>query len=256
MGQNEQHQQVKAEAVLVGGWKGLSGSTLKLIAIVTMLIDHTAAVLVASLIRSQRLNSPEIYDIYTIMRDIGRIAFPIFCFFIVEGFHYTRNAWKYAARLALFALISEIPFDLALNNRFLEFSYQNVFFTLLVGLLTIQCISLLRKKMGTTALSWIVVCAVALVGMLAADLLRTDYGSRGVLCIVVFYAFRSSRLWQVVFGNIAYVLLLQEPFAALAFAPIAAYNGKRGWKLKYLFYFFYPVHLLILYLICLFMGLR
>lgn len=115
--------------------KGVTGSTLKLIAIITMLIDHTAAtildrILIARSIGGLGNNNTQaamdfmsdnavIYGVYMIMRLIGRIAFPIFCFLLVEGFVHTHNKWKYALRLGLFALISEIPFDLAFKSKFL-----------------------------------------------------------------------------------------------------------------------------------------
>lgn len=130
---------------------GISGSTLKLIAIVIMLIDHIGATIIEKMLFKRGMavidwnNAKEadkfIADNYVlstidgIMRTIGRLAFPIFCFLLIEGIIHTHNKWKYASRLAAFALISEIPFDLAFNNKPFDFTYQNVFFTLLIGLL-------------------------------------------------------------------------------------------------------------------------
>ena len=126
--------------------KGISGSTLKMIAIVTMVIDHIGAAVLARLLMVNGLGELDqtnadaimlwlsangaLYWTYTIMRMIGRVAFPIFCFLLVEGFLHTHDVKKYAMRLGLFALISEIPFDLAFSSKILEFNYQNVFFTL------------------------------------------------------------------------------------------------------------------------------
>ena len=107
-------------------WKGLSGSTLKLIAIVSMLIDHVAAAVIVRVLYAGHWTE-QLYQIYRVMRSVGRIAFPIFCFFLVEGFEHTRDRKKYALRLFLFALISEIPFDLAFSAEILEVQYQNVF---------------------------------------------------------------------------------------------------------------------------------
>ena len=115
--------------------KGLSGSTLKLIAIITMLIDHIGAAVIARLLIAGQ-GSEMLYKIYYAMRAVGRVAFPIFCFLLVEGFFYTGSRKKYALRLFGFALLSEIPFDLAFSGKILEFGYQNVFFTLLIGLLS------------------------------------------------------------------------------------------------------------------------
>ena len=132
--------------------KGISGSTLKMIAIVTMLIDHIGAAVLARLLMVNGLGELDqtntdaimqwlsangaLYGTYTVMRMIGRVAFPIFCFLLVEGFLHTHDVKKYAMRLGLFALLSEIPFDLAFSSKILEFNYQNVFFTLFIGLLT------------------------------------------------------------------------------------------------------------------------
>jgi hypothetical protein len=240
-------------------WGGLSGSTLKIIAMVTMMIDHFAASVIVGMLQYQVHDQGSyntLLNEYNVMRNIGRVAFPIFCFLLVEGYHYTRNAWKYAIRLSIFAIISEIPFDLALFNRVVDFSHQNVFFTLLIGLLTVKCMDLLWQKYQNSFAGWTASAGVIILGAVAADLLGTDYGSRGVLCIVIFYIFRNSRLWQVAAGNIAYVNMLNEPTATFAFLPIAAYNGKRGLKLKYVFYAFYPAHVLIFYLISFLTGGR
>ena len=103
--------------------QGISGYWLKLIAVISMLIDHTSAVILEQI---PGLEAPAFF-----MRIIGRAAFPIYCFLLVEGFYHTRSRAKYAGRLFLFALISEVPFDLAFSRRMWDFSSNNVFFTLL-----------------------------------------------------------------------------------------------------------------------------
>lgn len=123
---------------------GISGSTLKLIAIFTMLIDHIAATVILQMINNG-IGGQTLIDIYWVMRSIGRMAFPVFCFLLVEGFKYTHSREKYAARMFIFALISEIPFDLAINNTVLEFKSNNVFFTLLLGLLAITVLDWLKS---------------------------------------------------------------------------------------------------------------
>jgi hypothetical protein len=240
-------------------WGGLSGSTLKIIAVVTMMIDHFASAVILRMLQNQ-VHDLESYNTllyeYNVMRMIGRVAFPIYCFLLVEGYRYTRNAWKYAFRLGIFAIISEIPFDLALFNSGMDFNHQNVFFTLFIGLLTVKCMDMIWQKYQNSVEGWTASAGVIILGAAAADILSTDYGSRGVLCIVIFYILRNSRLWQVAAGNIAYVNMLEEPTATFAFLPIAAYNGKRGLKLKYVFYAFYPAHLLLFYLISFLTGGR
>ena len=230
--------------------KGLSGSTLKIIAMVTMLIDHIGAAVLARMIIAGNV---ELYDTYRVLRMMGRIAFPIFCFLLVEGFCYTRNAKKYAARLCLFAVISEVPFDLAFASKVLEFEYQNVFFTLAIGLLTIMA----YKKVAESAIEnpmtkWFLQLAVAVTGGFAAELLKTDYGMLGVVVIVAFYAVRAYRGAQIAMGCILFV---ENITALLAFVPVWLYNGTRGLNVKWLFYVFYPAHLLVLYGICRALGL-
>lgn len=240
--------------------KGISGSTLKLIAIITMLIDHLAA---GVLLRYLQVDWSETgAGIYTLMRGIGRIAFPIFCFLLTEGFVHTGNRRRYALRMAAFALVSEVPFDLVFRGQVLETTYQNVFFTLLIGFCTMAAIDAIGRAesahirtqiAGVAVLPMLGQAAAAILGMAFAEALRTDYGARGVMCILVFYVFRKSRLAQIFAGCLAFVWW--EPPALLAFCPIALYNGKRGWRIKYFFYLFYPVHLFLLYLLCVALGL-
>lgn len=223
---------------------GLSGSTLKLIAIITMLIDHTGATVVRALSRSGYIFSDPktikwITELYQPMRNIGRIAFPIFCFLLVEGFVHTRNVKKYAGRLFLFALISEMPFDFALKNSWFFPDKQNVYFTLLIGLFVLWGITVCQ---GLGILQLLIMG----VGMLTAYYLKTDYGYRGVFLIEVLYLFRFSRIYQCLGGAAAISWELPAP---IAFLPVLFYNGKRGLSLKYFFYWFYPVHLMILGLI-------
>lgn len=149
--------------------KGLSGSALKIIAIVTMLIDHIAATVIIRILKFGGYNDG-LYQLYRVMRNIGRIAFPIFCFLLVEGFMHTRDREKYALRLGCFAAVSEIPFDLAFNGKVLEVGYQNVFFTLLLGLLTMMAYDAVMNQSRwsvwkRTALSTIAILA----GMFAAE---------------------------------------------------------------------------------------
>lgn len=231
---------------------GVSGSTLKLIAVVTMLIDHVAAAVLARLIITGQ-GTQTLYQIYLGMRDIGRIAFPIYCFLLVEGFEHTRNRKKYALRLFLFALVSEVPFDLAFSGTLLEFGYQNVFFTLLVGLLTIMAFdAVYTKSEWHQAVRVVLLVVIAAGGMCLAYLMQTDYDAMGVMVILVLYLTRKIRGLQILAGCLAFCWW--ELPAIVAFIPIAFYNGKRGLKIKYLFYAFYPLHLLILYLVCRYMG--
>jgi hypothetical protein len=233
--------------------KAINGLHLKLIAIITMTIDHIGAVIVNELIGLY----PDLYHryiiIYNICRDIGRLAFPIFCFLIVEGFFHTHNVKKYMARLLVFAMISEIPFDLAFYGQAIYPDYQNVFFTLFFGLLSIYFADLIMKKdpgsMKMKLLSLLPIFACA--GL--SFLLKTDYGAEGVLTVVLIYFFYG-RSKSISIGLSAVFLGLcldiSEFFALVDMIPVYFYNGKRGKQKKYFFYIYYPLHLLALRIVC------
>ncbi|MBE5963262.1 MAG: conjugal transfer protein TraX [Lachnospiraceae bacterium] len=252
----------KEKAAVRAKQQGLSGSTVKLIAIISMAIDHTAAAVLGRIMSSQGMftdtmnwstSQYQLYQAYSYMRYIGRLGFPIFCFLLVEGFMHTHSKAKYAMRLGLFALISEIPFDLAFNGKVLEFGYQNVFFTLLIGLLVMIGIDWITKQESIPKWLHIVISLVMIVaGMWLANFLKTDYSAIGIVCIMVLFLLRNHRTAQVLAGAVSFAWELTAP---AAFVPIALYNGTRGIKLKYFFYIFYPAHLLILYLISCAMGL-
>ena len=245
----------------------MSTFALKLVAIIKMLIDHVTAVLV-----------PVDTWLYIAGRLIGRLALPIFVFLLVEGFYNTRSVKKYLTRLGIFALISELPFDLAFYNSFFSKSggdikadlprifsdakifdivlerfmrHQNIFFTLFLGLMTIWLMSMVEKRFKNNMLYVNIINAIiTIASCLIAVILRTDYNFRGVLLIVAFYLFRGSKALLVLSLLIISFDIVQA-FSALAVLPIAFYNGKKGTGMKYFFYAFYPVHLLLLYVIVL-----
>ena len=191
-----------------------------------MALDHTGAVLYPSQIW---------------LRCLGRIAFPIFCFLIVEGFFHTHDVRRYMGRLGIFALISEIPYDLAFRGVPLEYAHQNVFFTLLIGIGMVVLLERNRERP--------VKAVILLLAMWLAVLIRSDYNFRGVLLIFVFYIFHESRWLAVTAGglwNFLYQGVIQK-YGVLSVLPLALYNGERGRKMKYFFYIFYPAHLLLLY---------
>ncbi len=217
----------------------MSGNALKWIAIVTMLIDHTACVLVS-----------DTWLLHTVMRIIGRFAFPIFCFLIAEGVFYTKNRKNYLMRMALFALLSEIPFDLAFSAGPAHWlDDQNVFFTLTLGILGLVLYERFSARLQYGALLFPVLC------MAAAWLLRTDYGALGVLMITLAYLLRRNkalRLGGMAATNLALTLKFGwsiQFFGCAALVPLGFYNGQRGRVTRfgqYFFYAFYPLHLLLL----------
>lgn len=207
---------------------GLTAFQLKALAIASMAADHIGAV----------LYTDEVW-----LRYAGRLAFPIFCFLLVEGYCHTRDVRKYMGRLGLFALISEYPFDLAFHHRLWTLEKQNVFFTLFIGL---GMLWLLDKEKDI-----VIRIGIVLLAMWAAEFLHTDYGFRGILLIAVFQMAGERKTVQYM-GGAAWNFLWESRIqnaGALAVIPIALYNGKKGRSMKYFFYLFYPVHLMILYLL-------
>ena len=239
----------------------LTGSQLKLIAMVSMFIDHLAAAVLLVLIENayyvraplsqwtlQHIDA--LITLYELMRYIGRFAFPIYCFLLVEGFTHTRSVPKYALRLGIFSLVSELPFDLALNYSPLEFSSNNVFFTLLLGLLSIWAIAETVKRFSDqkVLLGILVVLAAGCGSLLAEYLFKCDYGAAGVLAIVVIYLLRKypvpaflAAVGVLSIGNTI------ELYALFMVLPIALYSGERGRKMKLGPYLFYPLHLLLFF---------
>ncbi|MBO7406044.1 MAG: TraX protein [Clostridia bacterium] len=221
----------------------LSGSWLKIIATVAMLIDHIAWVFLANSQIVLFTFFGRSLTLYTLMRGIGRIAFPIYAFLITEGFLHTHDRRQYGISLAVFALISEVPWDLVHYGKFFSITSQNVFFTLFLGYLAICMVERFRERPFIQA-AW-------LIGLLVVSLLlRADYGISGYCFILFMYALREHELLRAIIGC---GFLSSRWKAGLAFIPIALYNGKRGFirgpVAKYFFYLFYPLHLLVLYLI-------
>ena len=171
--------------------KGISGCWLKMIAMITMLIDHTAVVLIAPF----RSLTP----LYVGMRVIGRLAFPIYCFLIVEGFYHTRSVLKYAFRLFLFALISEIPFDLAFYGTIFYGGHQNVFFTLFLGVVMMYLIQTARTKFSKeqVVLQTLVLLASYGVVIAAAFYLQADYRVNGLVLILLMFIFHGKKASEI-----------------------------------------------------------
>lgn len=241
-----------------GGREIWTGNFLKLIAMIAMLADHFAvavleqgvlaacggdALLTQEFFASQVGQKVWIAD--RILRGTGRIAFPIFCFLLTEGFYHSRDRRMYAARLGLFALAAEPLFDLAVFGSWFHLDYQNTMFTLFTALLVLMGMERFRRAPGLQ-----IVCMVAGCGV--TWLLRMDYEIIGILLPVIFYWFRSEPQFMAIGGGVLSAAESARYFGSsvLAYIPIMLYNGKRGkWRLKYAFYIFYPVQFFILYLI-------
>ena len=248
---------------------GISGFALKVIAIVSMFIDHTAVIILPEIIESAT-NTYSKADIkvvglqflFLFMRIVGRLAFPIFAFLLVEGFFHTGSRLRYAARLLVFAIISELPFDLAFHDSLFDMSYNNVFFTLFLGLIAIMILDYAIREMivgdEDAKYDWgplgiilgllLVVVSMAGLPIVAQMLVCCDYKAGGVLTILAFYCFRHRKFAASLFSTSILTMLcgMLEVFTVFDSFLIGLYDGTRGRKMKYFFYFFYPMHLLIL----------
>lgn len=254
---------------------------MKKIAIITMFIDH-ATLCFLEIPRNAdgkllMYSIPGGETLDQIGRGIGRLAFPVFCFLLVEGFIYTRSRWKYLLRLLVFALISAVPFYLLVFPESTK-RHGDTLFTLATGFVLIWCIDALSKFLPLQYRpviygredrdrmiglpSWAdhiaVRAGIFLAGSAAAAYLACrlakwggfDYSYGGVLCIMILYllyrvrtvSILSAWLWMTYYNQ-------NELLAITGFGLIRCYNGKRGRQNKYFFYLFYPGHLLILYLI-------
>lgn len=218
-------------------WKeayGLNGFCLKVIAVLTMLTDHTAAIFLTP------------GAAYVNLRIIGRIAFPIFCFLLAEGVIYTHSLKRYALRLFVFALISEIPFDLAFHGAVWYPLSQNVFFTLLLSVIVLWFYQWAYRRRQI-----ILAVPVAVAAMALAEWIHSDYGAMGICMVLLFYFLRDLPWWKYLliggFFGLTWWGSLQI-YGLLAFPLFLFYNRERGPAFnKYVFYGFYPVHLLILW---------
>lgn len=244
---------------------------LKIFALIFMTIDHVSACLLTRiLIADGMLNaSPIPYDWYIehiqllttmkVMRHIGRLAFPLFCYFLVEGFTKTSDLRKYSINLTIFALITEVPFDLAFNGNFVDWSYQSVYITLLIGLWGMLGLHIVEEKITDYTLQDIARVGVFIIAFGLGALSKSDYNAMGVLVILVMYTLRQYPVLSFIAG--VCVLSFSKSSEAYAFIDvilIALYNHQRGHiskKGKYFFYAYYPAHLLIIWLIALSMGL-
>jgi len=214
----------------------MTGFSLKLIAIATMFIDHAGYILY-------------MYDEAVFMRYIGRIAFPIFAFLIAEGCKYTGDIKKYTMRLFVFALISQVPF--ALFTGLGVFGYKNIFFTLGIAVLCIMAYKVVKEKYDNSILHIAVAIILCFVGYTAANELWTDFGGRGVVLIILLYLSGRKEIQLVVL--LSFMLIMYSDNMGFliggmaSIIPIALYNRRQGYKAnKWLFYGFYPMHLLLL----------
>lgn len=218
----------------------MSSFILKIIAIISMMFDHVGYI---------------IFGKFSFMNYIGRLSFPIFAFGISEGYKNTKNLKKYLLRLFVFAIISQIPYILFLNAIDSTNFTFNIFFTLILGLLSIT----IYDKIDNKYLGILIVILFSVF----AELFNFDYGYFGIAIIFIFYLFKDNKLLMNVFFiiitfinyfykyitsfKIHYLIIIL--FCCLSLIPINLYNNKKGKNIKYVFYIFYPLHLILLYLV-------
>ena len=228
-------------------YKVLSGSAIKLLAVVFMLIDHTGLYILScfeSTTRELFSFAGQSVSWYFIFRKIGRLSFPLFAFLITEGYEHTSNKVRYGLDFFALALVSEIPWNLIHSGgMFIYPKSQNVMFTLLLGYLAIAAYDKLRDEPYKRLGAEVILFALAYV-------IKADYGVAGFGLVVTMYALRDEKLLQAICGS---CLLYPKWIASLAFIPINMYSGKRGFirgkALKYIFYLIYPAQYLALYFI-------
>ena len=228
--------------------KLFAGIHIKVIALVSMLCDHAAYILLPAFLRGNP-NHAELWALYEPMRCIGRLAFPLFCFLLVEGFSHTRHRGKYALRLGAFALISEIPFDLAFNGCLLTVKSNNVMITLLIGFLALWAMEAAKHALtDRRELFDLMAVLVTAAAMALAALADSDYGASGVLAIVTLYLLWKKPAWAMLCGVLVLAAMNASQlqlFALPAVLVVAMYNGQKGRGMKYFFYGAYPGHLLL-----------
>lgn len=218
-------------------FKIFNGAQLKYIAMLSMLLDHVNKALLYP-----NLNNDVLLKLSDLLDILGRIAYPIFLFFLVEGFFKTKNRMKYLVNLLVFAVISEVPFDLFTTGTFFEPNANNILFTFAMVLIALWGIDSLKHKFPKAA--WYPVSFIILAVMCLATMLTgVDYEYHAILGGYFFYIFHDIHPVSIPF---AFASMIKEPWALLGFGFTLTYNGDRGKQNKWINYVFYPVHLLIL----------
>lgn len=253
----------------------MTWKSLKWIAVVSMLIDHVAKALLSQpmLINVWGMDLPSSYALLRVLNMIGRIAFPIFAFGIAQGCAYTRDSRRFLGRLALFAVISEVPYNLAFRGSsffFRYFDFNNIFFALFLGAVCCCIYQFFFEKSKKWA-AFLLIPPIIII----AEAFELEYGGLGILFVLLPYLFRESKKLQllslgavaVLFylfyaqyngiglqwmmeGNLNVFTFMDTAGALIGVGLLAFYNGEKGKNYpKWFFYIFYPGHLLALYLL-------
>lgn len=230
--------------------KCLSNFDLKLIAIITMTIDHIGVVFGTSF--------------YNFLRAVGRLSFPIFAFLLTEGYVYTKSFGKYFFRLLVLAVVSEVIYDYVFYGSFIYLGANNIFFTLALGLLTLWLLDkskvlvkkYFKEKIDLTIILPITYLLILVVMGLITEFLNFSYGMLGILVISFFYLFKKNFPLTVLSVSLSTLILgdTMQYFSLLSLILIYFYNKKLGKKCKLFFYLYYPLHILVLGVIRMLIG--
>ena len=211
----------------------LDRAQLKLFAVFCMVIDHLGVIF---------------FDDALWMRCIGRLAMPIFCFFVAEGYYHTHDRKRYLLRMGLFALISELPFDLAFYGQFPYWRHQNVMFTFFLAIAAMYAYQEIMARRSDNVGKILGIAAVLGCAFLAVFCF-TDYNASGVAIVFLFFIMKDRGLLAQNGAVLMYQLFIMgagtQAFSMLSSVPLMMYNGEKGRKLKWFFYCFYPAHLLL-----------
>ena len=255
------------------GRKILYGDTLKIIACITMLLDHIAVGIITPVINSGIYDADTFSKLnaaHTILRAVGRNAFPIYCFLLVEGFTHTSSRLKYAIRLLLFGILSEPIYDITIKSQKAYFNINpievirinstyigdssNVFFTLFIGFITLLVIEKIQASSFDKAFKWAMIFLYSACFAGAAGIIRCSYKGYGVILIIILYLLKTRPPLNLIGGCCMESYMEKTCFAIPAFVLIYFYNGQKSRNTshsklkKFIFYAFYPGHLLLIYL--------
>ena len=230
--------------------KCLSNFDLKLIAIITMTIDHIGVVFGTVF--------------YNFLRAVGRLSFPIFAFLLTEGYVHTKSFSKYFLRLLVLALISEVIYDYVFFDSFIYIDANNIFFTLALGLLTLFLLDkskglikrYFKDKVDLVIILPITYLLIVVIMGLMGEFLSFSYGMLGILVISFFYLFKKNFPLTVLSVSLSTLILgdTMQYFSLLSLILIYFYNKKLGKKCKVFFYLYYPLHILVLGVIGMLIG--
>ena len=210
-----------------------NGAQLKYIAFISMLIDHVNNALITPFLNGKGF----LLHLSNLFSILGRIAFPIFVFFIVEGFFKTSNRKKYLITLLLFGVISEVPFDMFTSKVFFDPYWNNIMFTLALCLITIWIIDAVKDKISNKVLWYSISIVVVGISCAVAMALSLDYDYHAIIVAYIFYIFYDK---PILGAGLGYLSIIKELYSCLGFAMTVTYNGERGKQNKWINYLFYP----------------